>query len=476
MAQKTVKKGFFFYFGLFVLLLIAVFMCCLVVMMFNPGKTVLWMKYFTASEDISVTKASGETINFDEIRSLSVKCGYADVVVECNKAYSKSGLHIINNAKGFAVAKGSKTFGYTVTKVGSQLNLEITEPTGFLFFSKNIKVVLNSHENWVYGNNFKLTVDADGDSDVYIGGSSLKNEKKVEVAALDVKTAKGDIVFRADTCDTTKLTGGVSAVTEKGTIKVGTTTATTDSSFKANSDVHFETTSGKIRFGTINIGSNNMTIKNVKGAVVIDSLTATNTSVTCKQGNFVFGNVFGKLDFSAGIDQIISPNIIVDSIIGDFTLSTTEAEVSPEISIGAITGKITVNADSGKLNVKEANGEVSITSMGSLTENVTLGASNTSRIGIVNTKGAITLGFKGAVSNDVELTNGSGKITLNFTTAAHFHAVVTGDASVTLSIDKDEMDYTEGNVKDIVIGSTGSTGNVAITSDGKVSYNLVERV
>ena len=43
MGQGQIKKGFFFYFGLFVLALVAVFMVCLVIMMFNPGKTVLWM-------------------------------------------------------------------------------------------------------------------------------------------------------------------------------------------------------------------------------------------------------------------------------------------------------------------------------------------------------------------------------------------------------------------------------------------------
>ncbi len=82
MAQGTVKKGFFFYFGLFFLLIFAVFMVCLVIMMFNPGKTILWMQYFTSNTNQYVEKDSdGNNINYASVNSIKINCDYAKVSV-----------------------------------------------------------------------------------------------------------------------------------------------------------------------------------------------------------------------------------------------------------------------------------------------------------------------------------------------------------------------------------------------------------
>ena len=72
MGQGQIRKGFFFYFGLFVLLLISVFLVCLVIMMFNPGKTVLWMKYFTDNNVYkyeTTTDGSETPIDFSSLSS-----------------------------------------------------------------------------------------------------------------------------------------------------------------------------------------------------------------------------------------------------------------------------------------------------------------------------------------------------------------------------------------------------------------------
>ena len=97
MPQGQIRKGFFFYFGLLVLLLIAVFMVCLVVLMFNPGKTVLWMQYFTGEDNIYVDKTTDENktaIDWTNVSKLEINCTYANVTVEKNhnKNYKKDSL------------------------------------------------------------------------------------------------------------------------------------------------------------------------------------------------------------------------------------------------------------------------------------------------------------------------------------------------------------------------------------------------
>ena len=148
-----IRKGFFFYFGLFVLLLVAVFLVCLVVMIFNPNKTVLWMQYFTdnTSYHINKTTDTKEDIDWLNIEHLEINCTYANVIVERdnNAQYPKTEMIVKNNAKGFTAASTAVPFAVSVEFEESsegfkKLVVNITEPAGFLFFSKNITVVLHA--------------------------------------------------------------------------------------------------------------------------------------------------------------------------------------------------------------------------------------------------------------------------------------------------------------------------------------------
>jgi len=482
MAQSKIRKGFFFYFGLFVLLLVAIFLVCLVIMMFNPGATILWMKYFTPKEEfVKVEKLTdtGESVAYGGIKGITVNCDYANVIVTANKDYTDTGIKIINKTRGFTAAKNAKDFGYSLTKAGEELVLDVQEPTGFLFFSKQIDVLIYSNEaTWAYGDEFKLTVVSEGSSNVEFGRVK-ENEGTIKVHEIDIQTESGDVIFR-DTCDVSQMTGGVRITSKSGKIGASSTT------FSVGSDVELSTVKGKINFDTVNVGTHKLAISNTRGAVSINNINAGKVEVKCAKGNFYFKKVNADLDFTSSIDNMISPNITVDEIVGGFKLEADgdKKTVSPEINIAKISGALFVAAQNGKLNVKEANGQVYVISTDSLSENVVIGAANQNNIHLENVKGLLKIGFKGVVASNVSLANKSAKIEVNFTKVARFDTLAKKydgndviDKDISISIGDNSVTYNADKRCQLSVeGTSGVTGHIDLTTDSKIAYTLLEKV
>lgn len=487
MAQGTVKKGFFFYFGLFVLLLVAVFLICLVVMMFNPGSTVLWMKYFTSDVTYAVSKTSDGT-EFDlgsgSISKVVVNCGYADVSVVASQAYAnKDGLYIVNNAKGFQAASGAKAFSCHVTLDEGVLTLDVTEPNGFLYFSKNITVVINNVDNTLKLGNIEIEVNSTGDGDITFGGNSNKHETSVAVKGADIDTESGNIVFHKNFI-TNSLTTPSSFVTNSGKILA------IENDMNFNTSVLLGTASGRMNFDKVNVGTNTLSLKNKKGAIAIGEITASKIDVVCSQGNFKFEKINGDIDFNQSIDTIISPIIEINEITGNFNIFAINSEisVSPDIRISKIDGDLTVLASKGAVVVGEANGAVAIEGInengkGNLNTNVVIGEANTNSLRFVSETGNVKIGFNGDVSNDVFIKTKSSKIEVNITNKANFKAVAkryatedfVEDKNITLSIDSSLVSYPEAQKSDLTVSGTSSfLGDIKLYTDSTIRYNLVE--
>lgn len=161
MAGDKVKKGFGFYLFMLLLLLLAAFLIIVMVMLFSPGTSILGYKYFSynysSGKEIvqTETTASSEEslktpLNFDQINEFVINCDYANVIVsKSNDEKSQDCVKITNTAKGFAreEAEGSydeTSFAYTIklNEDGDKkvLTISVTEPKGFLYFSKNIVI------------------------------------------------------------------------------------------------------------------------------------------------------------------------------------------------------------------------------------------------------------------------------------------------------------------------------------------------
>jgi len=484
MAQGTVRKGFFFYFGLFVLMLVAGFLICLVVMMFSPGTTVLWMQYFTDNKTTHVTSLTGGgTIDYSSVTEITINCNYADVVVQSNKEYvDGDGIYIVNRAKGFTLAKNAVKFSYRVSQNGSHLTIDMTEPKGFLYFSKDIEIIINDYTESVKLNlnNLSLHVNAEGDSNITLGGTTNHEEQNIAPRELDLHTAKGAIYW-LERCKTTNL-NSVKLSTDSGKIYIK------DESLAVNQDVTLQTKSGKISLGALNVGAHEIYLKNTKGSVSAKNLTATKVSVDSVHGNFVIESVNGKFTFEGCEEKIIQPILNITNMNGDFDLSVdnTQSDVAPEVIIGKITGKLNVIARKGKVVVKEAAGAVNVESeyegKAKLYSDITIGVTNSNLIHVAQEAGNLKMNFKGSVNN-VNLKTTTGKITLNFTTAARFTARArkasnteenVADKNITISIDRNKLDY--GTDKANLTIGTSPTGTANIYTNSTITYNLVESI
>lgn len=488
MPQGQIRKGFFFYFGLFVLLLIAIFLICLVVMMFNPGKTVLWMQYFTGNNHYTVTKTTDESktqIDWANVTQLEINCTYANVTVQRNKEFSEDGIHIFNYAKGFSGASNAVHFEYNVYFEGNTLKVDVVEPNGFIFFSKDIRIVLNAHtDRQLNFDRMKLTINSK-DGQVDIGGTTAKGAENVKLSSLSVNTGKGDI-YISERFDTSTLTA-LSLISDEGKIQstkdISYGNSSTGKGFAVNCDTTLKTNKGLISLDAVNAAGHDIDLGCKKGNVAIDFIKADTINVACVQGNYRFKTIDGNLSYTNSEDSIIAPNIIVDYISGDFSLTTTgNVDAEPDVTIKEIKGNIMVIADKGKIDVNKAHGAISVDSANQLNVDIVVAEDREASKNIVinNVSGSVKLGFLGAVAESVRIVTEKGKVDINVTSLANFVAdafVNDGNNTTRLSNDKISVSLglAEGETKNplTVRGTSSVSGTMTITTNSNVSYNLV---
>lgn len=487
MPQGQIRKGFFFYFGLLVLLLIAVFMVCLVIMMFNPGKTVLWMQYFTGEDHIYVEKTTDDSktaIDWANVSKLEINCTYANVTVEKNhtKNYNKDSLYIKNYAKGFVAASDAVAFDYNVYYEGTTLKVDVTEPNGFLYLSKDIEIILhitqNSSANF---SNMDLTVNTTkGQVDL---GNNVKSGELVKLKSAKVSTQSGNI-YVSNNLDTDSLQA-LDLETVEGQISAMKTVSysgKTGKGLRVNCDAKFSTNKGNIVMDAVDCGSHNLGISCKKGNVSIDYISATDVEVACVQGNYKFGEVYANLDYTNSEDSMIAPNIVAQLVNGNLRITKDgfRGVAEPNINVKKVNGEISVHADKGELKIGEANGTIDVNSEGSLAINIEIGENNSATKRIVNKSGSTTIGYLGSVLGTNTIFSDKGKVTINITSVANFNAdAFVNDESGTTRVDDKKISVSlglaEGETRNPlnVRGTSGTTGAITIKTNGSISYNLV---
>ncbi len=515
-----IKKGFFFYFGLFVLLLITIFFICLVIMIFNPGKTLLWMQYFSSNSYIKLEKTTDTNqadIDWSNITDLEIECGYGDVIVEKNSddKMTEDGVYIFNGAKGFSGASSAVKFAYEVSYTGpTKLNLTVTEPNGFLYFSKDFKIVvhastakrseLDTEHGQINFANMNLTVKTD-EGNVQIGGVSTKQAQPVGLKSLKVETGSGNILT-TDMFDATTLVEKSELKEDDGTeerraFDLRTNSGDISSSkniefagksgkgLALNVESCFITNKGKIEFGILTTSwQKNILMTCKSGSVNIGFLNAAKTRcVNCVQGNYLFDYVQGGLFFESE-DSIISPNVRVKYLDGDFFLSENkELGGKPDVELYEVTGDVSMLVDNGSLSVLKAHKNVIVDSKDNLKVNVVMAEDVSGNINIVNQSGNVNLGFMGKVPSNVAITTDKGDVNIKITNSAKFVA----NSWVNNQAAEDERTRVKENKIDVNIGNeitdnnptknplnvnqsgSGESGNIEITTNGNIKFTLV---
>lgn len=490
MAQGQIRKGFFFYFGLFVLLLISVFMICLVVMIFNPGKTVLWMKYFTGSETYFVEETNegdAETIDLTKLSEVNIKCSYANVFVKRYRDNNlrQDGLYIINHAKGFAGADADVNFKYKVYKDGSVLNIELDEPDGFLFFSKKIEVLLLSNtidddDNAYTFKNLSINVET-GDGNVEIGGIDAGSEgNDIQLKGIEVVTDNGNItlgeMLKTDKFEYCKLS------TSSGSIRAKREVVDGQTGLKLNCAAEIDIGSGSVGIDMVDVGANELNITSKTGSVDIGSIVAAKTKVVCHEGNYRFQKIKGDLTFDYSENTLKSPNIVVDYIEGNFDISSVGG--TPDVTIGEITGRARIVADKGKAVIKKARGEVLVDGEKNFAIDVAFAEGYGATATLINNSENIVLKFLGGFSGDVRAETNKGSVVVKVTKAAGFKSDAfknsgdkterLADGQISINVGLNAGD--EKNPLTVVgDGSYAGSGKLAIYTNSKIDYQLVDR-
>lgn len=493
MAQGSIRKGFFFYFGLFLLLLVTVFLICLVIMMFNPGKTVLWMKYFSGDQNVAIKETTGDAtrqINYGDLTDITINCNYARVTVQSNLEYDDDFIFVRNHAKGFAGSKKFTPFSYEVKIEGTNLIIDMVEPNGFLFFSKDIEIIINDNTSKGSLNlsNINLKVNAKGKTHVYLGGTTNKQESGFGLKSVDVSINDGSITL-GEKFSTNSITGdiadpayenvGLRLVNQKGSIRAWNGS----NKIVLGKGVVLGTNKGKINAEAVEIGSSKLILDCKKGTVAINKVVAGEVIVeNCINGNYKFDEVSCGMTFRPSADSIISPIININKIGGDFSLDANRSKKdAPNVNIKQAEGDVSVRAAKGTVKVENVKGSVTIQSDVSMTVRVTVDKNNSNPIYITNEKGKVFLKFMGVVSSNAKIISEKASLNIDFTKDANFEVTClkkdesgpmdAGNVKVNIGNDGVSYDYNAEKGTLLFTGST-SKGSIAVNTNGKVNFNL----
>ena len=339
--SDKVRKGFFFYFGFFLLILVAVVLIIFVVMMFMPGTSILGLEYFTGegtNHVLATTDESQTQINFDQpnFNSVEIDAGYASVSVQKNNEFEQNGIYIINNAKGFVTSAKANDFGYSVTLEDGTLKILVTEQNGFLYFSKDVRVVLqisNENINPFAGKSISIK---NTDGAVYIGGPvNAGYSHNVDIGSLTVENGKGGIVLSSHS---PSYFNSLNLTTSSGGITFNNPAVSAE-------NMSVSTGSGDITAGGLSSG-NIIVLNTGSGQININQISS--FSSQCTDAYMNIGTVNGSADFTASADTFSSSVINIDRINGNIT--ATQAQNST-FNLGTVSGIAYIHSSTGTINI-----------------------------------------------------------------------------------------------------------------------------
>ena len=507
MAQEGIKKGFFFYFGLFVLFLIAVFLIICVIMIFNPGKTILWMQYFTSSsaKNVIETTDTGEAINFDTISRIEVDCSYADVQVKIDGDIGESCIRIENNTKGFATAEQARPFSYSVVNENGTLKIAVTEPVGFIYFSNDISITINIDSNYFNGEFFpKYSFDnmafniKTTDGNITFGSVGFESQPFAP-ASITAKTTGGSI-YLSENMKFNNLSQ-ISLETDNGDIRTQGNNLGEDLSGieVTDADVNLTTKTGDISLDLVKINtSGTLKIANDNGNVTISKLDVPNRNITSSnqgdkesygiqmdsfEGNYYIDTIIGDLSFSPSEDNLGSPNIRIGTITGDILVSSS-IDANPDVTIETMNGNIYSFGTNGNYIINNMNGSANIDIESGSVDIKFVEQTNKGTDIITSTNGAITIGFKGPINHTMTVTSDSANINFNFLNNVDFVANAyvndgTNDQSNEM-VNDDKITVNIGNYhgdKNPVLvdnSETSQTADIIVYTNANIAYTVVD--
>ena len=302
MAGGNVKKGFATYLFILLLIIVAAFLLVVVIMLFSPFKNILGFQYFFYNvEDynysVTTTKNSEDAIDFTTIKQINVESDYASVQVSRYVQIDTIAIRISNNAKGFAKSDQDTSFSYEIAydqDDKSIINISIKEPSGFLFFTKDISVeiLIPSKSTYTLEN---ITLNVNNTSgDVLIG-------------SINVKTISGDFIIFPYIDNSLN---NVFIKTESGAVDVRAD-LTIKNSFKVFAD------NSKIEIKDLTMeNTSESLVLNINNSKFFTETITGDISLVMKSGYIEMDVLNGSINANDAVQQMESASIRINHING----------------------------------------------------------------------------------------------------------------------------------------------------------------
>ena len=346
-----------FYVGFLLLVLFGAALVMLLILFCSPGKEILGFTYFsykdkiiceTTSDDSKVPLSLAEDGKYSAIE---INAGYAKVELSHGKKYEKDAVIIVNNAKGFTLAKDEVKFEYSVLVENGKLKVSVTEPTGFLHFSKDIKIIVhiaNKEANPFASTDF--VVKTDSGSIEFGGAKKSASDYDISVGDLDLETKSGLISLTPRiNCNEEKNEQTFSSLTlniggGKFVSSVEKMVVNQDMKLLANNG-------GKFTFDELTVkGKTN--VKTANGTYKMNALTTDLLTVECSNGYFYIDEIAGSVKFPGADMNIESPKLQSKKIQGDLTIVAGNNMI---VDVEKMTGNTDIVTKNG--SVKLGNGK-----------------------------------------------------------------------------------------------------------------------
>lgn len=415
MAKGNLKKGFATYLFILLLIIVAAFLIVLVVMLFSPFKNILgfqYMIYDMNGEPIYRTN-SDETITFADLDEININCDYANVVVERSLQVDRDAISVINHCKGFANSDDNTNFVidiYFSNNDTSVLNIDITEPEGFLFFDKEItiSILVPAQSSYALENTAINVTNTSGN--IVIGNPTLlsNNEEttgnlsNIEVNNLNLKTNSGQISLNRH------LNGQLDNIfikTNNGSVISYVPSLTIANNFELHT-----------KSSIVNIPS--LTYTNTEGNGIILDLNngqfqSTNISgyvvLNIDSGYLDIETLQGSLNANDSVVQMNEATITINTVDGDIslpfannsTINIGQMSANSQIYVRGKESNVQVDSLRGKAFIETTSGNVNIHSYADDLE-------------IKTDSGAINIIYESqAINNELNITSQSGNVNLS---------------------------------------------------------------
>lgn len=472
MAKGKGKKGFGSYLLVLLLAIVATFLIIITVMLFSPFKSILGFEYFTYSENqIILTENGGNEsspLNFEN-SEININCSFANVKIARSNKIDSYAFRFENYTSGFARDDHDTDFSYEVYYTDdskTEINVDVHEPEGFLFFNKNItiSILVSTKLDQNALSNSKLNI-INTDGNIYVGNKTkvlnVEDQTKnyLTIGDLNVKTNEGKIVVFPYINESIKNLFLKSA---NGDIEVRRNLNVTE-----RCEIYGN--SGEYEFKTLTVsGTTPAKFDLGHGELSAESIVA-NVELSIKDGYIDIDKFNGTLSSNDAVYQMSSANISIVEFTGNLSLPYVNKS---KVTLGTVNAgsQIYIHSTEGNIRIKDSKADV--IKIETTKGNVNVKTSGKD-IDVKTTSGNINVIFEGnQLSNQISLQAKSGDVKFKVNPEFAFLLKVynsRGEGRTDGKVNVEGYDELESNEIKI---NNGESKIVTISTNGAISVGL----